>query len=351
MPSIALHHVWQYTDFDRDFWREHLESWLPQRIFDAHTHITEPKFRLETMSEEKRRQYWVNEVYEPIGAENTHHCGKVLYPNRDFSCLAFGDPLLEIDIESNNDHLERECEKFGWQKLAIVLPQWTADRVARELDQPRTKGFKVYYSLIENDPISRDKHLEASIFAFLPHHQLEVLNDRRGWLTLHVPKADRLSHPDNIREIKEIRRRYPQVKLVVAHLGRNYVLPHAETSLPQLADDEGIYFDLSAVFNPEVLGYAFKLIGPKRLIFGTDHPIFYMRGRQRWYGTKYVNHTNYPFHYNTKRESPANESKYTIFTYESLFAIKQAAEATGLNREDVEAIIHGNAERLLAAIP
>ena len=44
MDPIPLHHVWTYTDVDRAFWREHLEPWLPQRIFDAHTHVSEPRF-------------------------------------------------------------------------------------------------------------------------------------------------------------------------------------------------------------------------------------------------------------------------------------------------------------------
>ena len=104
--------------------------------------------------------------------------------------------------------------------LAVTRPQWSAERLAQELDRPRVLGVKPYYSLIGHDPTSRDKYLEVSIFDFLPHHQLEVLNERRAWVTLHVPKADRLGHPRNIAEIREIRRRYPRVILVIAHLGR-----------------------------------------------------------------------------------------------------------------------------------
>ena len=111
--------------------------------------------------------------------------------------LAFGSPELEYDIESSNADLQGECVRRGWYRLAVVRPQWSAERVAAELDLPNTIGVKVYYMLIDNDPTSRDKYLEASIFDFLPHHQLELLNDRRAWVTLHVPKADRLRHPDS----------------------------------------------------------------------------------------------------------------------------------------------------------
>ena len=351
MKSVPLHYVWQYTDVDRAFWREHLESWVPTEIFDAHTHVNEPRFRLETMTEEKRRQYWVNELNEPIGAAETQRCHELVFPGRRVSCLAIGYPSLEYDIEGSNASLQEECVRRGWYRLAVVRPQWSAERVAAELDLPNTLGVKVYYGLIGNDPSTRDKYLEASIFDFLPHHQLKVLDQRRAWVTLHVPKADRLGHPDNITEIRQIRRQYPNVALVIAHLGRNYTWPHAQQSLPHFADDEGLFFDVSAVFNTDVLRFAIETLGPRRLLYGTDNPIFYMRGRRQWQGTSYVNHTDHPFFFNQDREPPEIELMYTLYMYEALQAIKQACDAVGLRRHEVEAILHRNARRVIEAIP
>lgn len=351
MKPAPLHHVWQYTDVDRAFWQEHLEAWMPAEIFDAHTHVNEPKFCIETLTEEKQRQHWFNEVNEPIGAVEAQRCHGLVFPGRKVSCLAFGLPFLEYDIEASNASLQKECVRHGWHRLAVVRPQWSARQVAAELDAPNTLGVKVYYALIGNDPATRDKYLESSIFDFLPHHQLEVLNDRRAWVTLHVPKVGRLSHPDNIAEIRQIRRQYPNIVLVIAHLGRSYTLPHAQQSLPQFAEDDGLYFDVSAVFDPVVLYFALKTLGPSRLLYGTDSPIFYMRGRQQWQGTSYVNHTNYPFYFNRDRESPDVEAAYTLYLYEALRAIKQACETARLERAEVEAIFHGNARRLIDAIP
>ena len=82
----------------------------------------------------------------------------------------------------------------GWHSLAVIRPQWTQDEVAALLDAPGVIGVKPYYSLISPNRETRDAHLEASIFDFLPHHILEVVNDRHAWVTLHVPKADRLGH-------------------------------------------------------------------------------------------------------------------------------------------------------------
>src|SRR3990172_7944176 len=253
MKSVPLYYVWQYTDVDRRFWREHLADWLPSQIFDAHTHVNEPEFRVQEMTDQKRRQYWVNEVAEPIGAADAARCYELVFPGREFSCLAFGFPDLDYDVPRSNVRLQEECAKRGWYRLAVVAPDWPAERVAAELDLPNVLGVKVYYWLFPgHGPTTPDKDLEASIFDFLPHHQLELLNERGAWLTLHVPKADRLGHPQNIAEIRHIPRQYPNVVVVLAHLGRSYTLPHAEESLPQLAGDEGLYFDNSAVMNPEI---------------------------------------------------------------------------------------------------
>ena len=347
MEAIPLHFVWNYTDVDRAFWDAHLADWVPPRIFDAHTHINEPEYDQVELTEEKRRQYWVNELHAPIGAEDAKRCMETVFPGRDVSCLAFGHPTLEFDIESSNAHLAGDCVKNDWYRLAVTRPQWSAEKVAAELDKPRTLGVKVYYALIDNDPTSRDKYLEASIFDFLPHHQLELLNERRAWVTLHVPKADRLGHPDNIREIREIRRRYPDVILVIAHLGRSYTMPHAEEAIPQLADDEGLYWDNSAVFNPDVHRFALEKIGPERILWGTDNPIFYMRGRRQWSGRTYTNRTSHPFFFNKQREAAEIEAGYTLYLYEELKAIKDAAAALGLSAESTERLLCGNAMRLV----
>ena len=102
MKPIPLHHVWTYTDVDRDFWQEHLADWLPRRIFDAHTHVTEPEFRRKAPTEAKRHEYWVNEINDPIGAAAAARCREIVLPDREFSCLAFGMPDLDYDIDRSN---------------------------------------------------------------------------------------------------------------------------------------------------------------------------------------------------------------------------------------------------------
>ena len=351
MKPIHLHHVFDYTDVDRAFWNEHLEDWMPRRIIDAHTHVTDPAYLKKPPTEDMQRQYWVNEVCEPQDAKSASRCDVITFPNREVVRVAFAHPSLAYDVEAANEQLRTECVNRGWHNLAVLLPQWDADRVAAEFRKPGVIGFKPYYSLISYSPTTRDTNIEASIFDFLPHHALEVMNDRRAWLTLHVPKADRLPHPDNIREVKEIRKRYPNIVLVIAHLGRCYTEPHAREGLPQLADDPEIYFDNCGVFNPAVHRLALELFGPERILYATDNPVFYMRGRRQWEGRRYINRTDHDFHFNKDaHEPPEIEARYTLYMYEALRVLREECERAGLGREQVEAIFHGNAQRLIKRV-
>ena len=346
-----LHFVWEYTDVDRVFWEEHLESWLPRRLIDAHTHVALAAHRRVPMTDAMRRQYWVNELFEPIDAPTAERCHRLVFPNREVSCVAFGMPDLDFDLEAGNAYLQRECPTRGWSSLAVTCPQWSPERVAALLDAPGVIGVKPYYSLIGRTPETRDAYLEASIFEFLPHGQLEVLNDRRAWVTLHVPRAGRLGHPDNVREIRELRRRYPGIVLVIAHLGRCYTEPHAREALPEWADDPGVWFDTSAVLNPACHRIALEHLGPGRLLYGSDNPIFTMRGRRQYEGRSYRNRTSHPFHFNREREAPEIEARYTLYLYEDLLALKQACGDVGLTgRREIEAMFHDNAARLIDGI-
>jgi uncharacterized protein len=346
-----LYHVWDYRPVDLTFWQEHLADWLPEKIIDAHTHVADPRLRREPLTDEMRRQYWVNEVFEPIDAPTARRCYETVFHRRLERCVAFGIPDLAFDLDGGNDYLIAQNQTLGWHSLVLLDPHWSPERVAAELQRPTVIGLKPYYALLGHDPSTRDAHLEASIFEFLPHRLLEVADQYRAWITLHVPKAARLGHPDNLREVRELRRRYPRITLVIAHLGRCYTEPHAREALPALAEDPELYFDTSAVLNPDSHRVALECLGPRRLLYGSDCPIMYLRGRRQYQGRSYVNRTDYPFYFNREREAPEVEARYTLYLYEDLRAIRQACEQLGITtRADIRALFHDNAAALIERI-
>jgi uncharacterized protein len=104
------------------------------------------------------------------------------------------------------------------------------------------------------------------------------------------------------------------------------------------------------VMNPDVLRLALSIFGPDRILYGTDNPILYMRGRQQWRGSTYVNRTSHPFHFNREREPPETEAQYTLYLYEALRALRQACDKLALGPEAVEKIFSRNAERLVGSV-
>ncbi len=350
MSTTPLYHVYEYNDVDREFWAEHLEDWLPRRLVDTHVHCVDPAAEIETVTEEQKRKYWVMETYTSIDVRDTERIARILYPGRDVCYLGFPFAHLGWDTLANNDYVRREGLKRNWPSLAVIDPRWVPEQVEHALKQPGCVGVKPYYSMIRYNRFLTAGFQEAGIFDFLPHGHLEVLDQHAAWVTLHVPKADRLGHADNIREIKEIRRRYPNVKLVIAHLGRCYTKPHAEEGILPLSDDDGLYWDCGAVLNPDTYRIALTHLGPERVMWGTDNPIFCMRGRRQWHGRTYVNRTNYAFFFNKEREAPEIEAAYTLYTYEELKTIKDVFIELGLSDAQKELFFHGTANRLFTGV-
>ena len=74
------------------------------------------------------------------------------------------------------------------------------------------------------------------------------------------------------------------------------------------------------------------MLGPGRILFGTDNPILYMRGRQTCENGKLVFHTDHPFFFNTNREPPAVEAGYTLCTYQALGPCARRAISSAMVR-------------------
>jgi hypothetical protein len=258
---------------------------------------------------------------------------------------------VDWDRYQLSDYLRTECLKRDWFGTIPLDPEMSEERLASWLDKPGIIGVKPYYSMLRRRPGSRVDEMTVSIFDYCPHHLLTVLNAYGAWMTLHIPRAERMADPDNIREIKELRERYPNIVLVIAHIGRCYSTPHAQEAIPQLADDPGLYFDISAVYNPVTLRMALEYYGPDRLCWGTDNPVFYMRGRRVHEGREYFDYTSGDFQFNKGRhEPPAVEAQYTLYTYEALKMAKDVCEELRVDRRGVEALLFGTADRLIQRV-
>ncbi len=336
---IADHPYFEYTDVDRRFFERRLEPHLPRRLFDAHRHVQLPE-HLDETEQRFERESFPEGIAGPESVEDARLGYEIMFPEREVEMLAFGSPQSNVDAAANNAYVAEAFDGSASVGLALNRPDWEPERLLKALRMPAIIGVKPYERLIPDFEGG-----DVSVFEFMPHHQLEVLDELGAWVTLHLPRGERLADRDNIEEILEIRARYPNVVLVIAHLGRSYAGRYAREGFPPLADDPCILFDNSAVLNPAVHALALDRFGPERIMWASDQPVFYMRGRRRWEGDEYINLTSGDYAWNTDRGTPEVEATYTLSLYEQMAACIDTILALGFAEEHIEAVFHDNARR------
>lgn len=197
--------------------------------------------------------------------------------------------------------------------------------------------------------VSDVKGADISIFTFMPHWQLEILNRCHKTVVLHLPRKGRIADKDNIRELLEMRQKYPDIQIVIAHFGRSFNPCYLETALKEMKKDIiGFYWDTAAVLNPEVYRVAFENLPANRILYGTDAPIMLWHGKRKWTQDTYINLVREPFSWNNHEEGREEERKYTLFIYEQMRSILDMIDQMDMGKEWKTQIFCKNAKRLLA---
>ncbi|MCL5999697.1 MAG: amidohydrolase, partial [Chloroflexi bacterium] len=141
----------------------------------------------------------------------------------------------------------------------------------------------------------------------------------------------------------------------IAHVGRAYCPEDVGNAFEVLAETKRMFFDFSANTNAEVFEQLIRAVGPGRILFGSDMPILRMRMRRVCENGTYVNlvprglYGDVSGDKNMREVEGAEAEQLTFFMYEELAAFRRAAEATGLQRRDIEDIFYNNAARMLKA--
>ena len=331
----------EYTHIDSEFYREYIHHRIPAAVFDVHIHCNLPE-HVAMVPEERWLSDWALECRHVFPCDDAHFCIKELFPACIYSFAGLPLPVREADMGGNNRYLSRMGILKKLIPFMAVRPEWNRDELEKTLLEGGFVGVKPYA-----DMVSGVKGAEISIFEFFPHEQWDIVNRHHKAVMLHLPRKKRLSDDNNIRELLYARDRYPDVAIIIAHLGRSYTPCFLEEGLRKLVNPEYFYFDTAAVLNPEVYTCAFSAIPAENIFFGTDMPILLWHGKQEWSDTSYTNICREDFTWNTNRRSPKEEALYTLFVYEEVRAILDAVERHGLSEEQKCGIFGNNARRAL----
>lgn len=369
--------LFEVKPVDRAFYAERIRDFLPDQLIDVHCHVwTNPggepggEQRGRRSCEQAREQAggpgqgqvekpktrpndrvqsWPSRVASQNPIEDLTETYRLMFPDRQVSALIFGTAANATDLEAGNDYVRQAAGKAGYPALMVTPPGMDAEAFEERVVAGGFLGAKVYLTLAP-------EHLKADeicIFDFLPHHLLEVLN-RRGWVVmLHIPRSARLRDPVNLEQMLEIEQRYPNAKVIIAHVGRAYCIEDVGNAFEVLSRTQKLVFDISANSNQQVFEQLIGAVGPKRILFGSDLPILRMRTRRICECGRYVNLVPRGLYGDVSadphmRELDGDEAEaLTFFLYEEIDAFRRAAANTGLLPSDIEDVFYRNAARLL----
>ncbi len=341
--------LFEVTDFDRKIYEEELRDFLPEKILDVHTHVWLESIRKKEAlkpGEEKRTVSWTSVVARDNSIEDLQETYRLLFPGKEVTSLIFGNGG---EPGPNNKYVQESAEKAGFPALYYTHPTMTADEVEAGI---RAGGFVGVKSYLNTAP----KYIpgaEIRIFDFFPKHQLARLNDMGAIAMLHIPRNGRLKDQVNIQQILEIKREFPKLRLIVAHVGRAYTKEDVGDAFTYLDTAPDLMYDFCANCCEYAITEVLKHAGVKHVMFGLDLPILRMRTHRIEENGTYINlvppgiYGDISHDAHLREVSEEEGKKITFFAYEELLAFKRAAKTLGLTQDDVEDIMYRNAAQLI----
>ena len=334
-----------YNEFDRQVYEAELKNFLPDRIIDCHTHIWRNDFI--PKGDANGGALWIDRVADELSSEDLLHTLRTFFPNQETTPLVFGG--VKHDLDQCNDYVQKGAEQFGFPTLYRCDYSMAPDELEEKVKQGGFLGLKPY---ITNCP-PYIPIPEIRIFDYLPKEQLEIAN-KNGWIVmLHIPRSKRLKDEVNLAQLMEIEEKYPNIKLVVAHIGRAYSIEDIGNAFELLKNTKNMLFDFTANLCDDAIRACIEAVGTKRLMFGSDLPIANMRMYRITENGIYYNIVPRGM-YGDVSDDPhmreVDDPNITVMTYEQLRAFKRCALELKLTDSQIEDIMYRNAKEMIDSV-
>jgi len=333
------------NDYDRRIYDTELKNFLPKEFIDCHVHIWKKDFPSQGSS--NGGSTWTTKVCEDLSATELLKSYEILFPENKVTPLVFGGCSHQISI--CNEYVKDKAELFGFPTLFRTDYEMTPDYLEAEVKKGGFLGLKPYLS---NCPPYIPSE-EIRIFDFLPKEHLEVA-DKNGWIVmLHIPRSKRLRDAINVAQIMEIEEKYPNLKLVVAHIGRAYAKEDIGDAFDVLKNTKNLVFDFTANVCDDAIKACIEAVGTKRLLFGSDLPIAFMRMYRIVENGEYFNVVPRGLYGDVSKEPhmrETDEKDVTFMIYEQILALKRVAADMKLTDSQIEDIMFLNSKRIIESV-
>lgn len=318
-------------DIDRRIWEEELAEFVPQQLFDMHTHIYE-------MHEESQDESWGS--YPLSNWDMLNQADQLLFPYRVVHRLCFGNPLQQCPLDEANDMVAKEVKNDPKSRaFMLVRPDISVRTLTQYIEKNEFLGFKPY----RTHSITGDS-VNCRITDFLPEEQIEVADHYGMMIMLHVSKRKAIADTDNLNDLEYLTTKYDRVRWILAHCARSYYDGPLLQAYDRLKRLNNVWYEISSVCDTDAMDVLLSIAGSGKVMYGSDDlPVGITRGKYIHYGFAWTE-------LNEKNNSlnvTHCEPEMTFVRYENLRALRRACRRQGYGKCEIEKIFHSNAEHLL----
>lgn len=334
---------WKFDGTDRAC-LDYLKDFIPDKIFDAHTHPFKKKFIQAYV--DSCESVFSQFPYDELGYEKARRLQEMIYgPLKDYRILGLPMPDHPQMYRENGLRDEyaawmaAEANRHPDQMVGtvLVMPGDTEDDIEALLRLgPGLAGLKCYQWFAP-------RLSEATMDEFLPESAWKVADRKNLPIIVHLARPKTIADPDNLAQVLQKTKAYPNAKLILAHCGTSFTGHLLGDVIDQLKKRDNIWLDLAAVCEPSVMFEGIKGLGPSRVLWGTDFPISMGKGRCVSLGAGFLWMSQYNLRGLAEQEATGGAAFYVV---EELMAFYQACRMLELPVADREKIFYENAKEM-----
>ena len=321
--------TWEVRDYDQEFFRRELDSFVPREIFDSHAHLY------------KVHHFGGRMTHGPaeVGLQVFREQIDWIMPGRRVEGLFFGVGFSDLHRECN-EFIAAEVRKDpGSRGQLLVAPGTNCDQVRAEVRRLGLVGLKVYHTFV-----SRPRTWDCDVSEFLTEDHVRAAHEEELAITLHMVKQRAMADKRNQETIRSYCERYPRIKMILAHAARGFNPFHTVEGIGALKGLRNVWCDSSGVTEAGGFEAIIETLGHDRLLWGSDYPVSHHRGRCVAIGDQFLWLYEDTLDWKTVSHE---EIRPVLIGLESLRALKLACLRMRLSDTQVEDIFRNNARRML----
>lgn len=319
-----LEHAFELTP-EEERLRDNYEAWLPDIIFDVHSHANRRTDAGELPELIMNRPL---STFPSYSLDDSRRLQTVFHPSKRVVHLRFAQPYQGIDWRSANEYLKENLSPTDL--MAVCGDPHDAAYTITELEDARAVALKMYY-FFTTPPV-------RTIYEYFTPEVLDVAERLGKPIILHPP----LPVPECMDQFRHMLADFPDLTVIIAHLGLySEPVERFRGAFEELACFPNVLADTSMCHSPELFRIGLDTLGPDRIMYGSDEPISLIRAAQ-FYDEEFerpVLLPDYRYHWVREEDWERYRGRYEGMThghFENLRAI----------REVIDTFSHSDAERL-----